>query len=204
MFIWLWIFSSLGNAPDFNSSSPIGRLCASHKGFWVYVEHRQHCWRTGAEACSVLRDLRCWPDFHALHIRGLPSEAPICKLYLFLSHLKDKYNVTVLHNVTPIGKNIIISENDLKSWCELLNMRHAFSQRFNFSLHYSSFSVSHGLSYPCFIPLKNRTTFIPHLHQHTKAQTDRELPHSKTNEVVWFVMVLHWLGQVTRAVSLQT
>lgn len=58
----------------------------------------------------------------------------------------------------------------------------SFSQHFNFSLHYSSFSVCHGLSYPCFIPLKNRTTFISHLYQHTKAQTDWE---SSTQQNEW-------------------
>lgn len=47
MFIWLWIFYSLGNAPDFNSSSPTGRWCA-----WVYAEHHQHCLRTGAAFSS--------------------------------------------------------------------------------------------------------------------------------------------------------
>lgn len=41
------------------------------------------------------------------------------------------------------------------------------------------------------------TSFVP---AH-KAQTDQEVPHSKRNEVVWFVMVLNRLGQVKSSFS---
>ncbi len=53
MFIWLWIFSSLGNVPDFSSFGPTG-------SFWVHVEHHKCCLRTGAMVCSVLSAALPW------------------------------------------------------------------------------------------------------------------------------------------------